>query len=97
MNIFYNHVLQLFFVTFWLISFADAKNDPIFVEDISTIWRLLLAEGISIAAFTDNPNGGKPILAGMNALGVDSKIEKDSISDHQVSSIKFFVKFDCCV
>lgn len=75
-----------YFVTFWSISFADAKDDPIFVEDISTIWRLLLAEGISIAAFIDNPNGGKPVIAGINVLGVDSKNQKDSISDYQVSS-----------
>ncbi|XP_012541112.1 uncharacterized protein LOC105839381 isoform X2 [Monomorium pharaonis] len=66
----------------------DAKNDPLFVQDVSTIWRLLLAEGISIAAFIDNPNGGKPIIAGMNALGVDVKDQKDSISGYQFTSEK---------
>ncbi|XP_024867002.1 uncharacterized protein LOC112451574 isoform X2 [Temnothorax curvispinosus] len=74
----------------------NAKDDPVFVRDASTIWRLLLAEGISIAAFTDNPNGGKPIIAGMNALGIGSKSEKDSISGYEVSSIKF-CKFDYSV
>ncbi|XP_011707011.1 PREDICTED: uncharacterized protein LOC105462181, partial [Wasmannia auropunctata] len=44
----------------------NAKNDPLFVQDISTIWRLILTQGISIAAFIDNPDGGKPIIAGMN-------------------------------
>ncbi|KYN03213.1 PREDICTED: uncharacterized protein LOC108773584 [Cyphomyrmex costatus] len=51
----------------------NAKNDPLFVQDIITIWRLLLAEGICVAAFIDNSNGGKPIIAGMNALGVEIK------------------------
>jgi len=73
---------------FFRISFVDAKNDPLFVHDVSTIWRLILAEGISIAAFIDNPNGGKPIIAGMNALGVDVKNQKDSISSYQVNYIK---------
>ncbi|XP_071631320.1 uncharacterized protein [Temnothorax longispinosus] len=72
----------------------NAKDDPVFVRDISTIWRLLLAEGISIAAFTDNPNGGKPIIAGMNALGIDSKSEKDSISGFEFKSEKCKNTFD---
>ncbi|CAL1682376.1 unnamed protein product [Lasius platythorax] len=64
----------------------NAKDDPAFVEDMSTIWRLLLVEGISIAAFTDNPNGGKPIIAGMNVLGVDFRDHIDSISKYQFKS-----------
>lgn len=66
----------------------NAKNDPLFVQDISTIWRLLLAEGISIAAFIENPKGGKSILVGMNALGVDSKTQNDSISGFEFKSEK---------
>ncbi|XP_025994415.1 uncharacterized protein LOC105207188 isoform X2 [Solenopsis invicta] len=72
----------------------NAKNDPLFVHDVSTIWRLLLAEGISIAAYLDNPNGGKPILAGMNALGVDNKDQKDSISGYQFKSENCKITFD---
>lgn len=69
------------------IIFIDSKDDPVFVQDISTIWRLILVEGISIAAFTENPNGGKPIIAGMNALGLDFRDHKDSISEYKVSVI----------
>ncbi|KAL6433283.1 hypothetical protein ACFW04_006463 [Cataglyphis niger] len=64
----------------------NSKDDPVFVQDISTIWRLILVEGISIAAFTENPNGGKPIIAGMNALGIDFKDHKDSISEYKFKS-----------
>ncbi|XP_024888858.1 uncharacterized protein LOC112465524 [Temnothorax curvispinosus] len=63
-------------------AYLNAKDDPVFVQDVSTRWRLLLAEGISIAAFTDNPDGGKPIIAGMNVLGIRSKNEKDNIYDY---------------
>lgn len=79
--------MQLFYITFWSISFADAKNDPFFVEDISKIWRLLLTQGISIAAFIDNPNGGKSVIVATNILGVAVKNEKNK-SYHQVSSLK---------
>ncbi|CAL1682368.1 unnamed protein product [Lasius platythorax] len=61
----------------------NAKDDPAFVQDMSTIWRLLLVEGISIAAFTDNPNGGKPIIAGMNVLGLGFRDQNNIISKHQ--------------
>ncbi|KAM0733690.1 hypothetical protein ACS0PU_012055 [Formica fusca] len=64
----------------------NSKDDPVFVQDISTIWRLIFAEGISIAAFTENPNGGKPIIAGMNALGLDFRDHKDSISEYKLKS-----------
>lgn len=67
-------------------QYLNAKNDPVFVQDISTLWRLLVTEGISIAAFTDNPNGGKPIIAGMNALGLHFRDHKDSISKYQFKS-----------
>ncbi|XP_011700237.1 PREDICTED: uncharacterized protein LOC105457329 [Wasmannia auropunctata] len=72
----------------------NAINDPIFVQDISTLWRLLIVEGISIAAFIDNPNGGKPIIAGMNAMGIDTKNQKDSISGYQFKSEKCKNTFD---
>ncbi|GAB1861422.1 N-acetyltransferase domain-containing protein [Camponotus japonicus] len=65
----------------------NAKDDPIFVQDHSAIWRLLLTEGISIAAFTENPNGGKPIIAGMNALGVDFKNHKNNLSEYEPKSV----------
>lgn len=71
--------------TYFLFIFVDAKDDPTFVQDISAIWRLLIADGISIAAFTENPNGGKPVIAGMNALGVDNKNHENSISEYQVN------------
>jgi len=72
----------------------NAKDDPVFVQDISSIWRLIIVEGISIAAFIDNPKGGKPIIAGMNALGVDDKNQKDSISDFQFKSERCKTTFD---
>ncbi|XP_011700254.1 PREDICTED: uncharacterized protein LOC105457336, partial [Wasmannia auropunctata] len=63
----------------------NAKNDHLFIQDTCTILRLLLTQGISIAAFIDNPDGGKPIIAGMNVLGINAKGQKDVMADFQVS------------
>lgn len=86
-----NKIIMFCFILFsyFLFIFVDAKDDPIFVQDVSAIWRLLLTEGISIAAFTENPNGGKSIIAGMNALGVDFKNHKNDLSEYQVN-INFY-------
>lgn len=46
------------FLSYFLFVLVDAKADPVFVQDVSEIWRLLLAEGISIAAFTEIPMVG---------------------------------------
>lgn len=62
------------------------------MEDCSVIWRQIFKQGISIAAFADNPNGGKPIIAGMNALGVDFEKHKSSIDDFNVSFTDTFLK-----
>jgi len=51
------------------------------------MWRLSLTQGISIATFIDNPNGGKPIIVGVNVLSVEVKNRKPNIFNYQVSSI----------
>ncbi|EZA48171.1 hypothetical protein DMN91_008313 [Ooceraea biroi] len=63
----------------------NSKNDPAFVKDMSTVWRMIFAEGIAVAAFTDNPDGGKPIIAGMNALGISFK-DHDILADFPFTS-----------
>ncbi|XP_011700256.1 PREDICTED: uncharacterized protein LOC105457337 [Wasmannia auropunctata] len=63
----------------------NAKDDPVFVQDMSMLWRLTLIQGISIATFTDNLNGEKPIIASVNLLGIDFKNQKNSMI-HQFKS-----------
>ncbi|XP_011700236.1 PREDICTED: uncharacterized protein LOC105457327 [Wasmannia auropunctata] len=80
------HMCTYYIVDEPVCNYFNAKNDPLFVQDISMLWRLVLMQGISIAAFVDNPNGGKPIIAGMNALGIAAKNEKDFSADFQHKS-----------
>ncbi|XP_020291892.1 uncharacterized protein LOC109858748 [Pseudomyrmex gracilis] len=56
----------------------NLKNTPLCVQIMSAVWRQSLSLGISVAAFTDNPDGGKPILAGMNVLIIQHKQKKDA-------------------
>ncbi|XP_032685192.1 uncharacterized protein LOC116850699 [Odontomachus brunneus] len=55
----------------------DAINTPIFVEECRALWREIMEQRIAIVAFVDNPNGGKPIIAGMNMLCVEFKENAD--------------------
>lgn len=82
------HMCTYFLVDEPICHCLNAKDDSTLVQDMNVIWRLLLVQGISIAAFVDNPNGGKPIIAGMNILGVGFKDHKDSISKYQCKSQK---------
>ncbi|XP_078051917.1 uncharacterized protein LOC144478072, partial [Augochlora pura] len=36
------------------------------MEFLRNVWRETLKEGLSVAAFVEDQNGGKPILAGLN-------------------------------
>ncbi|KOC62775.1 hypothetical protein WH47_03759 [Habropoda laboriosa] len=46
----------------------NGQNDPEYVDGFRQLWRECLKDGLAVAAFTDHPNGGKPILAGVNVL-----------------------------
>ncbi|XP_020291891.1 uncharacterized protein LOC109858747 isoform X2 [Pseudomyrmex gracilis] len=59
----------------------NVKNNFAFVKDLSRTWRESLSQGISVAAFTDNPDNGKPIFAGMNVLRIEYKEKRDAISN----------------
>ncbi|XP_012221783.1 uncharacterized protein [Linepithema humile] len=67
-------------------KYWNPKNDPLILTDLCTLWTILFTQNISIAAFIDNPNGGKPIIAGINVLGVSIKGHKDGISEYKFMS-----------
>ena len=48
--------------------FVFVAKNPENVESLEKFWRKLINHGLSVAAFTEDPNGGKPILAGLNVL-----------------------------
>ncbi|CAL7952322.1 unnamed protein product [Xylocopa violacea] len=48
-------------------------NDPEFVEDFRQFWKEFIKHGLTVAAFVENPNGGKPIIAAVNMLALSLK------------------------
>ncbi|XP_076686734.1 arylalkylamine N-acetyltransferase-like 2 [Andrena cerasifolii] len=54
----------------------NGKDDPEYVDTFKALWVEFLQQGLSVGAFVENPNGGKPILAGCNVLGLSYKGEK---------------------
>lgn len=65
-----------------LLLFPDGKDDPEYVDTFKDLWVEFLQQGLSVGAFVEDPNGGKPILAGCNVLGLTfegEKIDYDSL------------------
>ena len=46
------------------------KNNPEAYDEIRILWKEMLKCGMCIGAFVDNPEGGKPLIAGANMLYV---------------------------
>lgn len=67
----------------------DAKDDPNYVSNFRQIWKEMLNQGLSVAAFTANPRGGKPLLAGANVLELNRKGHKYDFSHLEVISSPF--------
>lgn len=71
--------------------FTDAVHTPIFVEECRVLWNHLLEQGIAVAAFVDNPDGGKPIMAGVNMLSMEYKETDEKTKDVNVCYVNFLV------
>ncbi|XP_012541106.1 uncharacterized protein LOC105839376 [Monomorium pharaonis] len=80
------HMCTYFLVDEPICHYLKAKDDPLFVQDISTMWRSSLAQGISIAAFLDNPNNGK--IVAVNILSVNNNNRNKNLSDYKFKSDK---------
>ncbi|XP_014479685.1 PREDICTED: uncharacterized protein LOC106746984 [Dinoponera quadriceps] len=74
-----DHMCQYFMVDEPTCACFNAVNSPIFVKECREFWRNILDQGIAVAAFVDNPNGNKSIIAGLNMLCVEYKDEKIDI------------------
>lgn len=70
---------------------SDGINEPEYVETFRIFWNKFLKQGLSVAAFTENVNGGKPIIAGCNILGLSFKGEK---LDYNVIKVSFIKNLD---
>lgn len=69
-----------------LCNAENAKDDPVFVDDLRNVWRMILRQGISVVAFAENPDGGKPIIAGCNILGVEFRDNEAGVKDFKTKS-----------
>lgn len=67
------------------LPFSDGINDPEYVETFKNFWTQFLKQGLSVAAFTENVNGGKPIIAGCNMLALTFKGEEIDYNAIKVS------------
>ncbi|XP_071877516.1 arylalkylamine N-acetyltransferase-like 2 isoform X1 [Bombus fervidus] len=70
------HMCKYFIADEPMCKCINGINDPEYVETFRCLWNELIKCGLSIVAFTENPDGGKPIIAGANILTLSFKDEK---------------------
>ncbi|KZC08772.1 PREDICTED: uncharacterized protein LOC107186893 [Dufourea novaeangliae] len=80
-----DHMCTYFIADEPICQCTNGKDDPEFVLSFRRFWTSMLAQGLTVGAFTEDPNGGKPILAGVNLLGLSFK-DDDSNIDEIVTS-----------
>lgn len=71
-----DHMCKYFLADEPMSNSLNGINEPEYVETFRIFWNKFLKQGLSVAAFTENVNGGKPIIAGCNILGLSFKGEK---------------------
>ena len=71
-----DHMCTYFIADEPMCSSVNGKDDPEYVDSFKAIWVEFLQQGLSVGAFVEDPNGGKPILAGCNVLGLSYEGEK---------------------
>ena len=77
-----DHMCNYFIADEPICNCMNGKDDPEYVDTFKVLWEEFLQQGLSVGAFVEDPNGGKPILAGCNVLGLTfegEKIDYDSL------------------
>ncbi|XP_043797906.1 arylalkylamine N-acetyltransferase-like 2 [Apis laboriosa] len=71
-----DHMCKYFIADEPMSNSLNGINEPEYVETFKNFWNKFLKQGLSVVAFTENVNGGKPIIAGCNMLGLSFKGEE---------------------
>lgn len=70
----------------------NGKNDPEYVATFRSLWTDTLKQGLSVGAFIEDPNGGKPILAGCNMLALSYEGEEHNSDEFASENSKRLMK-----
>lgn len=81
-----DHMCKYFIADEPLCNSCNGTDDPTYIAYFRELWAELLKQGLSIGAFIDYSDGDKPILAGVNMLGLSIKDKKDSLKIPQIKN-----------
>ncbi|XP_043479857.1 uncharacterized protein LOC122509692 [Leptopilina heterotoma] len=76
-----DHMCKFFLADEPLCECENLVDDSESVEEFRSLFLKALEDNLSIAAFFENPKGGKPIIAGMNVLFLGGKGERVDFSN----------------
>ncbi|XP_076235355.1 arylalkylamine N-acetyltransferase-like 2 [Calliopsis andreniformis] len=65
-----DHMCSYFIPDEPICNCMNGKDDPDYIESFRKLWEIVLQQGLSVGAFVEDPNGGKPILVGCNVLAL---------------------------
>ncbi|XP_031826761.1 uncharacterized protein LOC116424468 [Nomia melanderi] len=74
-----DHMCTYFIAEEPICKYWNGKDDPEYVQSFRALWAEVVKQGLTVAAFVDDPKGGKPILAGVNMLLLSQKGEKENL------------------
>ncbi|XP_043463315.1 uncharacterized protein LOC122499199 [Leptopilina heterotoma] len=83
-----NHMCTFFLADEPICKSLNVKNDPQAVEEFKALFKIALEDNLSVAAFVENPQGGKPIIAALNVLYLGGKGQKIDFSQYISKSDK---------
>ncbi|XP_043479856.1 uncharacterized protein LOC122509691 [Leptopilina heterotoma] len=75
-----DHMCKFFIADEPLCKCENVKDDPEAIEDMRSIFKFVLDDNLSVAAFFENPEGGKSIMAGLNILYLGGKNQRVDFS-----------------
>lgn len=81
-----DHMLTYFIVDEPCCKSLKVTEDPVVYEDFRNIWTIIMKQGITIVAFGENGEDGKPEIAGLNVVGVEVKDDDRKIDNYKIKS-----------
>ncbi|KAK2581577.1 hypothetical protein KPH14_002086 [Odynerus spinipes] len=82
-----DHMVTYFLVDEPCCSALKVIGDPLFLRDLRNVWKIILKQGLSVGAFVENPDGGKPEIAGLNVIGVEVKDDHRKVENYKITSL----------
>lgn len=81
-----DHMITYFVADEPCCTSLKGTEDPVFLQDFRHIWRIIMSQGICVAALAENRDSGKQEIAGLNMTAVEIKGDKRKVDNYKLKS-----------